>query len=57
VRCRWFITPQRPAYHYEAAHVQECLAQGLAESLLLPLDFSPQLMQQLDAARQQIRLR
>lgn len=44
-------------YHYEAAHVQECLAQGLTESPLLPLDFSLQLMQQLDAVRQQIGLR
>ncbi len=44
-------------YHYEAAHVQQCLAQGLAESPLLPLAFSLQLMQQLDAVRQQIGLR
>ena len=44
-------------YHYEAAHVQACLAQGLAESPLLPLDFSLQLMQQLDAVRRQIGLR
>lgn len=44
-------------YHYEAAHVQECLAQGLTESPLLPLDFSLQLMQQLDAVRQHIGLR
>ena len=43
-------------YHYEATHVQDCLAQGLAESPLLPLDFSLQLMQQLDAVRQQIGL-
>ncbi len=44
-------------YHYEAAHVQECLAQGLAESPLLPLAFSLELMQLLDAVRQQIGLR
>lgn len=44
-------------YHYEAAHVQNCLAQHLTESPLLPLDFSLQLMQQLDAVRQQINLR
>ncbi|MGI4873919.1 MAG: Gfo/Idh/MocA family protein [Janthinobacterium lividum] len=44
-------------YHYEAAHVQECLAQGLGESPLLPLSFSRQLMQQLDEVRQQIGLR
>lgn len=44
-------------YHYEAAHVQECLAHGWLESPLLPLDFSLQLMQQLDAVRQQIDVR
>ena len=44
-------------YHYEAAHVQQCLAHGLSESPLLPLHFSLQLMQQLDAVRQQINLR
>ena len=44
-------------YHYEATHVQDCLAQNLTESPLLPLDFSLQLMQQLDAVRQQIGLR
>ncbi len=44
-------------YHYEAAHVQACLAQGLTESPLLPLAFSLELMQLLDAIRQQIGLR
>ncbi len=44
-------------YHYEAAHVQACLAQHLTESPLLSLDFSLHLMQQLDAVRQQIKLR
>ena len=44
-------------YHYEAAHVQECLALGRLESPLLPLGFSLQLMQQLDAVRRQIGLR
>lgn len=44
-------------YHYEAAHVQDCLAQGRLESPLLPLDFSLRLMQQLDAVRQHIGLR
>ena len=44
-------------YHYEAAHVQECLAHGQLESPLLPLEFSLRLMQQLDAVRQQIGLR
>lgn len=44
-------------YHYEAAHVQECLAQGLLESPLLPLAFSLELMELLDAVRSQIGLR
>lgn len=44
-------------YHYEAAHVQQCLAQGLTESPLLPLSFSLRLMQTLDAVREQIGLR
>ena len=43
-------------YHYEAAHVQECLAQ-VAESPLLPLAFSLDLMRTLDAVRAQIDLR
>jgi predicted dehydrogenase len=44
-------------YHYEAAHVQECLAQGLTESPLLPLAFSLDLMRTLDAVRDEIGLR
>ncbi|GAC1372769.1 MAG: Gfo/Idh/MocA family oxidoreductase [Hymenobacter sp.] len=44
-------------YHYEAAHVQACLAQGLEESPLLPLAVSLQLMELLDAVRDQIGLR
>jgi predicted dehydrogenase len=44
-------------YHYEAAHVQQCLEQGLLESPLLPLSFSFELMQLLDAVRAQIGLR
>jgi predicted dehydrogenase len=44
-------------YHFEAAHVQECLAQGLTESPLLPLSFSLELMELLDAVRAQIGLR
>ena len=44
-------------YHYEAAHVQQCLAQGLLESPLLPLAFSLELMRVLDAVREQIGLR
>ncbi len=38
-------------YQYEARHVQECLAAGLTESPLLPLDFSRQLMETLDRLR------
>ena len=44
-------------YHYEAAHMQQCLAQGLAESPLLPLAFSLDLMRTLDAVRAEIGLR
>ena len=44
-------------YHYEAAHVQYCLAQGLTESPLLPLAFSLDLMRTLDAVRAEIGLR
>jgi hypothetical protein len=44
-------------YHYEAAHVQECLAQGRLESPLLPLASSLALMGLLDAVRQRIGLR
>ncbi|TPG67146.1 Gfo/Idh/MocA family protein [Hymenobacter nivis] len=44
-------------YHYEAAHVQQCLAQGLSESPLLPLAFSLELMGLLDAVRAEIGLR
>jgi predicted dehydrogenase len=44
-------------YHYEAAHVQWCLTQGLRESPLLPLAFTLDLMHLLDEVRQQIGLR
>ncbi|WP_254244807.1 hypothetical protein [Hymenobacter sp. BRD67] len=44
-------------YHYEAAHVQQCLAQGLLESPLLPWAFSLQLMELADEVRRQIGLR
>ncbi|UOG76441.1 Gfo/Idh/MocA family oxidoreductase [Hymenobacter tibetensis] len=44
-------------YQYEAEHVQQCLEQGLTESPLLPLQFSEELMKQLDTIRQQIGLR
>ena len=43
-------------YHREVAHVQWCLAQGLRESPLLPLAFSLELMDLLDAVRREIGL-
>ena len=38
-------------YHLEAAHVMECLDLGLAESPLLPLSFTADLMEMLDRIR------
>ena len=49
--------PPGAGYHYEAAHVQECLARGLRESPLLPLTISLMLMRLLDTVRQRIGLR
>ena len=49
--------PPGAGYHYEAAHVQQCLAQGRLESPLLPLAFSLALMRLLDTVRQRIGLR
>ena len=49
--------PPGAGYHYEAAHVQACLAQGLPESPLLPLSSSLGLMRLLDTVRQRIGLR
>ncbi|MBK7870149.1 MAG: Gfo/Idh/MocA family oxidoreductase [Saprospiraceae bacterium] len=40
-------------YSYEAAHVMQCLQEGKAESELLPLDFSLQLMELLDNIRKE----
>ncbi|WP_372934298.1 hypothetical protein, partial [Mariniphaga sediminis] len=39
-------------YHYEAAEVMRCLDEGLAESPLLPLDFSLNLMEVMDRIRE-----
>jgi predicted dehydrogenase len=36
-------------YHYEQAHVMHCIRQGLPESPLLPLAFSRELMQLMEA--------
>lgn len=44
-------------YHHEARHVQECRAQGLTESPLLPLQFSQHLIETLDDIRQQLGVR
>jgi predicted dehydrogenase len=44
-------------YQFEAEHVQQCLAEGRHESPLLPLSFSLELMQLLDAVRAEIGLR
>ncbi len=44
-------------YHYEAAEVMRCLDQGLAESPSLPLDFSLNLMEILDAVRDRCGIR
>lgn len=43
-------------YHFEAAHVMECLEEGRLESDLVPLDFTLDLMETLDTIREQIGL-
>jgi predicted dehydrogenase len=43
-------------YSYEIADVQRCLAQGLTENNLLPLQFSQELMALLDTVKKQIGL-
>lgn len=43
-------------YHFEAAHVMECLRQGLPESDLVPLDFTLDLAETLDVVREKIGL-
>ena len=40
-------------YELEAAHVMECLDQGLIESPVLPLEFSLELMRVMDAVRKE----
>lgn len=47
----FFFDSPSNGYHYEAVHVQECLAKGLKESPELPLEFSRQLTETLDAVR------
>jgi len=44
-------------YHHEARHVQECLAQNLTESPVVPLQFSQELIATLDEIRQQLGVR
>jgi predicted dehydrogenase len=43
-------------YHYEAAHVMDCLERGLTESPVVPLDLSLGLTGALDAIREEIGL-
>ncbi|MDX1911865.1 MAG: gfo/Idh/MocA family oxidoreductase, partial [Saprospiraceae bacterium] len=43
-------------YHFEAAHVMQCLAQNKLESEVVPLDFTLDLMETLDNVRQKIGL-
>lgn len=43
-------------YHFEAAHVMDCLREGRTESDRAPLDFTLGLMETLDAIRAQIGL-
>jgi predicted dehydrogenase len=43
-------------YAFEAKHVMECLAENLVESPLVPLGFSEELMETLDAVREKIGL-
>ena len=40
-------------YHYEAAHIHECLRDGLTESLIMPLDESLDILILMDALRSQ----
>ncbi len=42
---------QAKGYHFEIAHVNECLKNNLVESPLMPLDFSLQLIEVLDDIR------
>ena len=44
-------------FNYEAAHVADCLRQGLTESPVLPLDESLSIMRTLDTLRQQFGLK
>ncbi len=44
-------------YNYEAAHVATCLAEGLTESPVMPLDETLAVMRTLDEVRRQIGLR
>ena len=44
-------------FNYEAAHVADCLRQGLTESPVLPLDESLSIMRTLDTLRAQFGLK
>lgn len=43
-------------YHYEAAHVMDCLSKGLTESPVVPLELTLGLTETLDAIREEIGL-
>lgn len=43
-------------YHFEAAHVMECISNGLLESDRVPLDFTLDLAETLDTIREKIGL-
>ncbi len=43
-------------YHFEAAHVMDCLSKGMLESDRIPLDFTLDLIETLDTIREKIGL-
>jgi len=43
-------------YHFEAAHVMECISNGLLESDRVPLDFTLDLVETMDTVREKIGL-
>lgn len=47
---------QAKGYHFEIAHVQECLQKGLSESPLMTFDFSLELIKTLDKIREIVGL-
>lgn len=47
----YYFERRAKGYHYQQAHVMQCIRQGLSESPLLPLQFSKNLMTLLDEIR------